>query len=655
MKKQTLTKLFPLKYQLPALLMMNVSNCSIAQELDSIVKPNINRAFEILAKNRTIYNQYNDSIFNFHEHDAWTNFFMRRSIKNHRLFDTNKRILNDIFEYFSMLERTHQFVNKDYEELYQTYRSMMQKKKTDHFITLKVCDILEGYYDSGNCPDSLNHTLYNHLWRAHSNNYIYSLTNDDSSLIRKTFNDIMYVYNNHNQQLADYKMAKFNALYDLLLAKWIQLGYLTLDQSSKIKEELAALINEPESEKILPHNYVIAAKVKIDTYEEDIIRNVFLTNSTIIEKSKGDSIVKAYIKKSLNTPKLSINSLYRIQLMRVLIHEATAKEGLLETLKIYQKNKDTQQRKIRFNDELLRLYLSQYMTLLYLNDIAEISEKEKRKNVKMFCHDIIAAYNRRLDQQYTPSYITQLHLLTTYPRLTKYLTEKERIDFLNHLNVATQVNTYAHTVHVGKLANIIMDGIIKYNPSLLLGTFGKNTVKEVKNFHKKYNHFIYHAALCHDLGKNSIISIVNNDYRPLTDVEYNIIKKHPKYGLEYLKITPILEKYHDTTLGHHKWYNGQGGYPEWFDNTKSPIRIMIDIITFCDCMQAATERLGRNYKQEKTFEMVMAELRKDAGTKYNPDLVDLVDKHKSIRQKLSKLVADGWLEIYYDIYRKYFK
>ena len=53
--------------------------------------------------------------------------------------------------------------------------------------------------------------------------------------------------------------------------------------------------------------------------------------------------------------------------------------------------------------------------------------------------------------------------------------------------------------------------------------------------------------------------------------------------------------------------------------------------------------------------MVMAELRKDAGTKYNPDLVDLVDKHKSIRQKLSKLVADGWLEIYYDIYRKYFK
>ena len=50
-------------------------------------------------------------------------------------------------------------------------------------------------------------------------------------------------------------------------------------------------------------------------------------------------------------------------------------------------------------------------------------------------------------------------------------------------------------------------------------------------------------------------------------------------GLKYLKISQKLKYYHDTTLGHHKWYNGKGGYPNDFDNTKSPYRFMIDIIT----------------------------------------------------------------------------
>ena len=168
-----------------------------------------------------------------------------------------------------------------------------------------------------------------------------------------------------------------------------------------------------------------------------------------------------------------------------------------------------------------------------------------------------------------------------------------------------------------------------------------------------YLEFIHDAAMYHDLGKNSIISVVNNDYRPLTDEEFAIIKRHPELGLEYLKLAPSLAKYHDTTLGHHRWYNGKGGYPMWFDNTKSPMRIMIDIVTLSDCMQAATERVGRNYKGEKTFDTVIAEFRRDAGTRYNPDLVAFIDAHQDVADKLANLVNEGWAEIYYQIYSQY--
>lgn len=45
-------------------------------------------------------------------------------------------------------------------------------------------------------------------------------------------------------------------------------------------------------------------------------------------------------------------------------------------------------------------------------------------------------------------YVKYLNILATYPRAIKYLKEEERIRNLNELNVATQVTTYAHSVHV---------------------------------------------------------------------------------------------------------------------------------------------------------------------------------------------------------------
>lgn len=623
-----------------------------AREDVSRVKPDFQKTFDVLTANRIVYNRYNDSIFAFHQHDEWIKFFVRRSQKNHRIYKTNEYLLNEVFDYFDPTLAPDTLPAKDYEELFQVYKTVMRNKKTDHFITYKICDILEDYYNSGRCPDSLNHTLTVHLWHAYTDNVIYTLNNNDTTYNRKVFDNLMYIYHNHNEHLADYKTSRFNALYDLLLSKWVQYKYLTLEQSYQIKKDLEAAIEDLEKNHIASA-YIQPARAKLANYEEEIIRNVFLVDSTTLEKSRGDSIVRAYIEKVKKAKNTATNTLYRMLLMRVLIHDITPLEGFREAQRLYIRHRE-QYRNMRFRDDQLRLYLAPFTTLLYLNDITDLNETEKRKNVKMYCHDIVAAYNNRLDQQYASGYIRQLHTLTTYPRLIKYLTEKERIDFLERLCVATQVNTYAHSVHVGKLAEVVMDGLLKYSPSLLCGTLGHNSASAVKRHAREYRDYIYHAALYHDLGKNSIVSVVNNDYRPLTLLERDIIKRHPEYGLDYLKIAPSLAKYHDTTLGHHKWYNGKGGYPEDFDNTQSPVRIMIDIVTFCDCMQAATERLGRNYKQEKTFDMLMDELRQGSGTQYNPALVQLVDEHPALRQRLSRLVADGWLEIYYDIYSRYF-
>ena len=53
--------------------------------------------------------------------------------------------------------------------------------------------------------------------------------------------------------------------------------------------------------------------------------------------------------------------------------------------------------------------------------------------------------------------------------------------------------------------------------------------------------------------------------------------------------------------------------------------------------------------------MVMEEFRRDAGTKYNPDLVKFIDSHEDVAHDLAVLVGDAWVDIYFSIYSKYMR
>ena len=388
-------------------------------------------------------------------------------------------------------------------------------------------------------------------------------------------------------------------------------------------------------------------------HDEDLLRNVYMTDTTVLPKQVADSLMRVIVKRNMQQKSLSALSLVRTLTMQVRLGDISASQAVDMCMDRYSRDWKNL-KKMRMEASDLRDYITPFYSFFYLNDISDKSFAKKRSIVNRMCDDIEWAYQHRMDQQVTTDYISFLRTLTTYPRIIKYLKPAERIQFLNSLNVATQVTTYAHSVHVATIAKELMQGILDYQPELLVGALGDKQVSEILQHKQQYLDFIHNAGMYHDIGKNSIASVVNNDYRPLTDEEFTIIKTHPQLGLQYLDLSPALKRFHDTTLGHHKWYNGKGGYPDSFDNTKSPQRILIDIVTLSDCLQAATECIGRNYKGDKTFDTVMSEFRRDAGVRYNPDLVNLIDEHSGLAKKLSGLIDDEWIEIYYNIYSQFF-
>lgn len=615
--------------------------------------PDFEKCFRILEKNRRTYNRYNDSIFLIKDHVAWINFFKHRALKNAQLFAVNKKIISSMTDYFKQDKKL--IPHEAYRNLCSGLQKLYADGKIDPFLGNQLCDILLEYYGSGRCPDSKNYAGLVDVFKGEFLYEIFTL-GKDSLVLHQSYHYLKRSIREDRFRSPNYVESCLVALDNLTVTNWLYYKMQTVAEFRALVEEHKILLRLPHTYLIMREKDYQRQQEKVEHAEESLVRNVYLADTTILEKQHADSLMQIIVARNLADPHLSGLSYSRTLVMQMMLGQITAKEAMKMVRRKYNREVMKNIYDKRYDSEELQKVLMPFMNYFYLNDVADVPYRKKRAAVKKMCEAIVTIYHLRQDQQADNTYVKYLNILATYPRAIKYLTEKERIYYLNELNVATQVTTYAHSLHVAMIAQKLMEGILAYQPELVKDVLGERRNGKVLLDTKKCMDFIFEAAMYHDIGKNAIISVVNNDFRPLTDEEFAIIKKHPALGAELLKIAPSLyEKFRDTTLGHHKWYNGKGGYPKDFDNTKSPKRILIDIITLSDCMQAATERIGRNYKSGKNFDRVMEEFRRDAGTRYNPDLVNFIDAHQDVARDLAALINEGWVDIYFDIYSRFMR
>ena len=223
----------------------------------------------------------------------------------------------------------------------------------------------------------------------------------------------------------------------------------------------------------------------------------------------------------------------------------------------------------------------------------------------------------------------------------KYLSAKEKEDAIFNLIIKNQIPTYLHSVMVMILSTKLFEVAYKEKKGLF------------DSLHMNYDElreFVKKSALLHDIGKVKITNIINKQGRKLSDMEFKGISLHPNFGIELMREDNDLKKYMDVTLYHHKWYDGTKGYPNTDLNTKSPYRIIIDIVTIADCMDAATDDLGRNYKASKDVLTVIEEFKKDSGTRYNPGLVNILSSNQELINEFIVITKEKRAHYMYEAY-----
>ncbi len=124
------------------------------------------------------------------------------------------------------------------------------------------------------------------------------------------------------------------------------------------------------------------------------------------------------------------------------------------------------------------------------------------------------------------------------------------------------------------------------------------------------------AAYMHDIGKISISESILNKPDKLTLAEWDEIKHHPAIGYRILKGVEGYSFHARAILYHHERWDGMG-YPMGARGDRIPI--LSRILAIADSYEAMTG--DRPYKMKMTTEEAIAELEKNAGTQFDPEMV----------------------------------
>ena len=127
------------------------------------------------------------------------------------------------------------------------------------------------------------------------------------------------------------------------------------------------------------------------------------------------------------------------------------------------------------------------------------------------------------------------------------------------------------------------------------------------------------AGLLHDIGKLYVPLSILDKPAKLTDDEYNVIKRHPLYGIKLLNEANFVNnEILNMILCHHEKIDGTG-YPLGLKGKSIPQ--LAKIITICDSFDAMHSR--RVYKDADDLTFIKKELLEQAGKQFDYDYVNL--------------------------------
>ena len=121
------------------------------------------------------------------------------------------------------------------------------------------------------------------------------------------------------------------------------------------------------------------------------------------------------------------------------------------------------------------------------------------------------------------------------------------------------------------------------------------------------------ASLLHDIGKIGVPDHILIKPEPLTEAEWEVMRRHPTTGSDILARIPFFRLEAQWVRHHHERWDGRG-YPDGLQGEETPLPSRI--IQLADCIDAML--MARTYKKQYPVQKMLHELVRGAGKQFDP-------------------------------------
>ena len=129
------------------------------------------------------------------------------------------------------------------------------------------------------------------------------------------------------------------------------------------------------------------------------------------------------------------------------------------------------------------------------------------------------------------------------------------------------------------------------------------------------------GAALHDVGKLGVPEQILSKPGALDDAEWSVVRSHPKVGARIIDSFNQSEAVLHIIYHHHERYDGRG-YPAQLKGEAIPFPARI--VAVADALDAMTS--SRSYQRNRTVREAVDEVRRNAGTQFDPKMVQALVK-----------------------------
>lgn len=263
-------------------------------------------------------------------------------------------------------------------------------------------------------------------------------------------------------------------------------------------------------------------------------------------------------------------------------------------------------------------YRNMFIPALYASYLEHNPEiMYNKKIVLSFMYRRLEAYVRGMrDNQLSEA--TLNNLLACLQSFVEYPDGILEKDFIMTLVVCRIPDSFASSYMAAQISQMMVRKALDECPGALIGALGCGTAEGLMERRSELEVFVYEACLLHNVGFLAFSNLSRRIGRSHFEEEEELIRCHVYAGAKILAQSPSTRPYVNAALGHHRFFDGSGGYPSEYKREEDPNVALTDLVSAAIHLVRLMDDRAEASGGPMDLAGALERLRSEAGTRLAP-------------------------------------